>query len=305
MALLASALCYTFLVIASGVFTAQQIDLFNQIFWRLLFGIIFAGALAFGIFKEKFTLNSKELGYLLINSLIFLGGFTTFSGAIYLGTPLAKAVALNYAYPLVVIFLSYFLLREVPTFKQWCGVGLSLLSVFLLIEIWKIKGFEWLAFGTTPQSSQVAPTTQIGDYLAFANSWFYGSIIVFGRKMKIETNLNHFKSLFYSHLFMMPMFLLLAFVLSKLGSNFLQPSFNVSFSAFNWLLLLGSAIIGGILPLYFIYYGVSKVKPYVASVLLLTEPIWVFIFGWLIFQQTLTPWSLAGGAGIILSVFLL
>jgi len=296
LAVLAAALSYTTLVLSSGWLTTKQVDLFTQVFWRSLFGMAFAGVLTFFFCKLDWRLNKKEFFYLLINAFIFLGGFTTFSGAIYLGTPLAKAVALNYAYPLIVIVLSWLLLREMPGVKQWIGVILSLISVFVLIEVWKVEGLK---------SLDSLSSLQIGDLVAFTNSWFYGGIIVFGRKLKMDTNLHPFKSLFYSYLFLLPLFLLLSLALSSQQINLLTPSFSWNYSIDVWLVLLGSAIFGSILPLFLIYYGVAKLKPFVASVLLLTEPLWVCLFAWLFFGQTLSFWSLVGAIGIILSVLLI
>ncbi|MDJ0625327.1 MAG: DMT family transporter [Candidatus Caenarcaniphilales bacterium] len=290
LALLLAALSYTSLSVSTAWLSEKGFNAFNQIFWITLLSIIFAGFFAFYVFRESWKINLKEFQYLLVNALIFLGAFTTFCLAIYFGTPIAKAVALNYAYPLMVIALSYFLLNELPSAKHWISVILSLISVLVLIQVWTIKNLFDI---------------QIGELMAFANSFFYGAIIVFGKKLKEDTGLSVFKSLFYAELFMLPLFILMSFILKLVEVEALSPELQLVFPLNVWLVLFVTSITGGLLPLVLIYYGTSKVKPYVGGILLLTEPIWVYICGLLFFEQSLSTWGILGSIGIVFSVFLI
>lgn len=288
LSLFGAALCYTFLVLSSAYLSKIHINLFEQVFWRLLLGTLFAGLIC--AFQSDFKIEKREIKYLLINTFIFLAAFITFAGGIALGTPIAKAVALNYSYPLIVIFLSYLLFKELPALKHLIAIIISLLSVGLLIEVWKIKNL-----------SQI----ELGDFVAWLNSWFYGAILVFGRKLRLSTNLKPFKTIFYSHLFALPLLFMVSFIFVFFDTQFLAIQIHLDFSFQNWLIIIVSTFFGSIAPLALIYIAISKVKPVIASLILLTEPLWVYIGGLLFFDQSLSLMPLIGIFGIISAVLLI
>ncbi len=288
LSLLSAALCYTVLVLSNAYLTQIHISLFEQIFWRLVFGILLSGLIC--AFQADFKLEKQELKYLLINAFIFLGAFITFAGGIYWGNSIAKAVALNYSYPLIVIILSYLLFKELPSIKHTIGILISLLSVALLIEVWKIKNL-----------SQI----ELGDFVAWLNSWFYGGILVFGRKLRLSTNLKPFKTIFYSHLLALPLLFIVSFIISFFNEQLLPIQIQTGFNLQNWLIIIISTFLGSIAPLALIYFAISKVNPLIASLILLTEPLWVYLGGLLFFNQYLSGSALIGILGIISAVLLI
>lgn len=288
--LLLAGFCFSALAVFSEIATRLSVDGFNQMVWRSVYAMIFAGLMAFVLLKQKLSLNKNELKHVVVNGLLFVGGISTFSLGIYLGSPIAKAVALNYAYPLVVIFGSYILFKELPTKKGWIATILSLISVGLLLEIWKIPNLFSL---------------NIGDGLELLNSVFYGSLIIYGKKMGQDTNLHPLKSLFYSYLVAAPaLFLLGLFIINVLHISAIGTSIHLLNVQQN-LSLMGLGLLGMVLPLYLIYKAMSKVKAYIAGIFLLTEPLWVAVFGFILFHQSLSVWGLLGMLGIVLSVSLI
>ncbi|MDX1921066.1 MAG: DMT family transporter [Candidatus Caenarcaniphilales bacterium] len=288
-ALLLAALCYTSLVVANKWLNDHEVLAFEQIFWRVLISIIFAGLGVILFEKKNFQITQLELKYFAINAFLFLGGFSTFTLGITLGTPIAKAVALNYAYPLVIVIVNFLIFKEIPSLKHFVSIALSLLSVALVVEIWKTG--SWNQF-------------QIGELVALSNGIFYGTMIVFGKLVQQVTKGSLYRSLFYSQLFMLPLFVGLGFLLQASGQDILKPHLNLNLGGMNWIVLGLSSLSGGLMPLALIYFGVSKIKPYIASLLLLTEPVWVYFCGLIFFEQQLSWPSLAGILGIILSVLL-
>jgi drug/metabolite transporter, DME family len=285
-----AAFCYALLVLSNKWLTDQGISAFNQIFWRAFGGIVFSGAAVVFYEQSCFKASTKELKYFIANGLFFLGGFCTFNLAIFLGTPMAKAVSLNYAYPLIIVVFNFLIFKELPNLKHVFSIALSMASVALILEIWKIN--NWQEF-------------KLGEILALANAFFYGGIIVFGKLVRKASPNGLFKSLFYAHFVMLVLFCLLAFSLNQAGFHELKPNLSINFSVWQLLVLFFSSLIGGVLPLVLIYIALPNTKPYIASLLLLTEPIWVFVLGWLFFGQSLTVSSLAGMFGILTSVFLI
>lgn len=154
--ILLAAISYSSLSVISTLLTNQHVDAFTQIAFRAFFSAIILGMIR-EIYREKLILGKRELVYVIINSFIFTGAFTTFGLAIYLGSPIARVVALANAYPFTIIILSYILFHEIPSKKNWVAVILSFCSVLVLLEVWRIKHLDQF---------------YIGDIFAFANSFF-------------------------------------------------------------------------------------------------------------------------------------
>lgn len=282
-------LCYSALSLFSAILTSQKVDAFTQILWRCLFGAITSLIVMLGVFRQNLLVSGKELKYILSNSLILISGFITFILSIYLGTPIAKAIALVYTYPLSLVPLSLIILRDKPTIKQLIAVSLSLISISLLFEVWKMNNL-----------------TQItaGEILAFVNSIFYSAILILGRVIRTKTKLHPTKTISYSLLVMVPLLSLIGFSLNIVGIPILKPVYHLNLPGQSWLGLFGLGFFGTTLAMTFLYVGLAKIKPTVAGLLLLTEPIWVTIWGYLFFSQTMTIWGILGMLGIIASVLL-
>lgn len=287
--LLIAGLSWSSLAIFSFLLTKQGVDLFSQIFYRILFSLIMTFFVATLIFKQKLTLNFLEFKYLLLNSLASLGAFTTFSAGIFLGAPIAKAIALNYAYPITIVILSYFLFKEKPTLKGWSAILLSLISVFFILEVWKISSLTKL---------------DIGSLFELVNSVFFGFIIVFGKKIRKDLNMHPFRILFFTFLFLLLEFYALAVILNIFSISFLKPTFDFGLSLENWLSLILMSLFGNIIPLGLVYATATKVKSYVAGILLSTEPVWGYILGLILFGQLISIWAILGMIGIIIAVLL-
>lgn len=289
--ILLAAFSFSGLTIFTALLTKQGVDPFNQVFWRIIIGAAICFALAKLVFKQNLILNRKELLILLVNSVIFVFGYTTFTGAIYAGVPLAKAIALNFSYPIPVVLLSYFLFKERPSRKNLLAIIISTASIPVLLEIWKIKNVTQIG---------------LGELLAWVNSFAYAGIIVWGAKIRRDTKLHPYVTLFYTLAFSIPILLLTIYLLNRNGIYFYELNIKtVQLSAIHWLYLLLLALSSSVIPIALIYFAASKLKTQVSSILLLTEAVWVYIFGYLIFGQSLSIWGILGSLGIMLSVLLI
>lgn len=283
--------CWSTLAIFTQFSVSENISSFNQVFWRLIFGAISSLLMAIFVFKQKsIFLNKKSFIYLLINGVIFFLGFTTFSAAIYLGSPIAKAIALNYSYPIAVVLLSYFVFKHLPSKKNILAIVISLISVALLMELWKVKNI-----------SQI----NIGDVMAWLNSFAFAGIIVWGTKIKKELKLNQFLTLFYSWFFSLLLLIPFSLLMKITNIPIFQYNLSVDFSINLWLLLIGLGTISSTIPLSFMYFGSSKLKPFATSILLLSEVVCVYMAGIFLFGQTLSIWGVLGMIGIMISVLLI
>lgn len=276
------------LSIFSALASKAGIDPFNQVFWRVTIGILSSLVVGALIFRQNFFLEKRAYKYLVLNGFFLFCGYTTTSAAIFLGSPIAKAVALSYSYPLTVIVLSYFIFKNIPSFKNWLAVIISLVSVALLMEIWKIKSF-----------------TQIngGDLFAWLNSFAFGAIIVWGTKIRKDLKLNPFITLFYSFVFLIFFLIILGFTMNFFNLSLFNLTFRNDFDI-NWLPLIGLGTISSVLPISLMYFGSTKLKSFTTSILLLSEPVFVYFAGVFFFNQALSLWGILGVLGILISVLL-
>ena len=277
------------LSIFTKVLTDLHVNSFNQVLWRVIFGCVFSLIMAVIVFKQDMKISKKKLLYFAVNSLFLLFGFTTFSIGIFLGSPIAKAVALNYSYPLAVIILSYVVFKDVPSKKNILAMFISLAAVALLLEVWTIKDFASL---------------NLGDIFEWLNSLFFGGIIVWGTKIRKELKPNPFVTLFYSLLIFIPLLFILGSVLSGFGLKTMTPVVNTNFGTWGWLSLLGLGVFSSSLPIALLYFGATKLKSFTSSVLLLSEPVMVVILGALLFGQGLSLWGFLGMALVFVAVLL-
>jgi len=72
----------------------------------------------------------------------------------------------------------------------------------------------------------------------------------------------------------------------------------------SWLFLILLGLIGTTCSVGFLYAGISKVKPFIAGILLLMEPVGASLLGYFLFGQTLSLWGILGMTGILFSVLL-
>lgn len=292
---------YHFLVFIAGiswstlavfsVFATQaNINPFNQVFWRLVFGVLCSLFVGVFVFRQSLKLKDKRaFKYLFLNSIFFILALTTFSASIFLGVPIAKAVALNYSYPLAVIAFSYIVFRDKPTFKNILAVLISFVSLYFLLELWKVKDLTEI---------------QLGDTFAWLNSFAFAAIIVWGTKIRKDLGLSPFITLFYSWLMAIPLLFILAAVSSLFGSSLFIADVKVDFGGAGWLSLLGLGTISSVLPISLMYFGAGKLKSIVTSILLLSEPIFVYVAGIILFAQQLSLWGILGAIGILIAVLL-
>lgn len=286
---LAAGVSWSTLAIFSKYASALNIDPFNQVFWRMVIGFITSFLLSFFLIRKEIKFNKKTTKYLFINGVFYVLGFTTFAASIFLGAQIAKAVALNYTYPLAVIILSYLIFKDIPTGKNIFAVVLSLISIAVLMELWTVKNLAQI--GT-------------GDFFAWLNSFAFAGVIVWGTKIRKELKLNPLVILIGSYLFAIPLLVILGTVLMFFNLPLFNPIFRAAFSPLEWLTLLSLGTVSSVLPFSLLYFGSSRLKSFTTSLLLLSEVVCVYLAGVLLFGQQLSVWGILGMIGIMISVLL-
>lgn len=108
------------------------LDATNALFYQTL-GVLIIGLVTISFFDFKFNFHPKGMAYAGLTGLAYGIGCLFYLVAAGKGkvTPVVTLTAL---YPIITIILSFFLLNEPITLKQWCGIALALFAIFLLVS---------------------------------------------------------------------------------------------------------------------------------------------------------------------------
>ena len=239
-------------------------------FFRLMLG---AG------FMLLFLLVTRQTGCLkqwptwpvLINGGM-LSGFIIFYVQAMNLTTMANAIMLVYLAPLTASFYAHFFLGERLNRAGILLIGAALFGFAMMMEF---------RIDFSSGSNHFA-----GICLAFIAMFCYAGFILINRMIQAHVHVytRTFYQLLTGALIMLP-FLLLN-----------RPAISTE----NWLWLLGTGLFPGFLAILCAVIALSTLPAATFGTLAYFEPIAVILFGWLIFNETLSPLQIAG-CGLILA----
>jgi len=229
--------------------------------------------------------SGRTLRLLILNGLLMLLSNVTYISSMTLGTPPTKAILLNQMSPLYVAILGAALLGERLTRKRIAAVLIGLAGTATLLQVWDTQGM--LNF-------------QSGDLLAMATGVTYAILVVFGRWSGIQEGSHPLKLSFWTFVFALTWMILLALIVSiALGPEVVALQFPSSASPRTVASAVGLALLGSGLPFTLMYLGLSRTEAGTASILLLSEPVGVFVLSFLLLGQPLDLWQILGGVLVL------
>ena len=243
-------------------------------FFRLMLG---AG------FMVLFLVANRQTGCLgrwptwpvLINGGMLAGFIIFYVQAMNL-TTMANAIMLVYLAPLTASIFAHFFLGERLNRSGILLIGTALFGFAMMMEF-KID--------FSSGSNHLA-----GICLALVAMLCYAGFILINRVIKehVHVYTRTFYQLLIGALVMLPFV-----VLNK-----------PTISGQNWLWLLGTGLFPGFLAILFAVIALSRLPAATFGTLAYFEPIAVILFGWLIFNETLSPLQIGGcmlilGSGIV------
>lgn len=248
----------------------------DMLLWRFLISLFMFLPIGLVIYKQKQPLNFKSILTLFLVSAIFYGGGTAcyFEASKTIGTGLA--MVLFFTYPLFVAILSI-LTKKAPT--SWP----TLISLMLIV-----LGSCLIAFGNGFDLT----LDLYGLGVALASGLGYG-LYVFGSKESSQS---------------MPSLLSALIVCAgntvafTLFSVAVQGHFMLPHSMQVWMDLLLFALIGTVLPIFFLLRGMKSLSANKASIIGVLEPVAVLAVGYFILSEEVTWVQFLGAMVILLSV---
>ena len=236
--------------------------------------------------RESLRIASRRtLCLLILNGLLMLISNITYISSMTLGTLPTKAILLNHTAPVYVAVLGTVLLGERLTRRRVAAVLIGLTGTATLLQVWNVQGM--LHF-------------QRGDLLAMGTGVTYAILVVFGRWSGIREESDPLKLSFWTFVFALAWLIVLALiVLIALGPEAVASRFPSSVSPRSVASAVGLALLGTSLPFTLLYLGLSRTEAGTASILLLSEPVSVFVLSFVFLSQPIDLWQILGGVLIL------
>jgi len=278
--------------IFAKLLTQQNIGSLIQILSRLVIPIITYLIFIFFFTRDSnFFPNRNEYPLFLINGLLLFLAFTTYILSIFLGTSPVKAILLIKLHPIFALILANTFLKEKISFNKLFAIIIGVLGAAITIKFWEINSLIVM---------------QKSDFFALANSILYASIVVYGRYNIGNELSNPFNMTIWSFIFAFTWLIFFIFVILIFNESYLISSmlkFNFNYKVL--LYIIGMGILSTALPYMLMYYGLKNISSSNAGILLLIEPISVFILAAFILKDKIYLYQLVGGSLILSSYSLL
>ncbi len=229
--------------------------------------------------------SRRRLGLLAVNGALMLTAFTAYVLSISLGTPAAKAILLVYLYPIFVALAGPRLLGETMTRSRLASTALGVVGAAVTVGFWDVQAL-----------GRVGP----GDLLALGTGVAYAGVVILGRIGSTREGLSSPVLTFWS--FVAALAWLLAgglVVVAAVGAPDALLALPDRADPRMVRDLLGLAVFGTVAPYGLLFAALGRTEASTASILMLVEPVSVFLMSAAFLHQPIRWWHLAGGAVIL------
>lgn len=250
-------------------------------FWRLTFAL---PALAiWALWEQKGHAEKAPFPWLLLAlaGFLFAGDLATWHAGI-VRTSAANATFLSNLTPIVVVAFAWLTTRAVPKRAYWIAVAVALIGSLLLS-------------GGAPGSD---PEHLLGDGLSALTSVWYGFYLLAVTRMRTHLGAG---TIMLGSSFVAALFCL---AVTLIAGEPLLPQLNGQSWLLVWWPLLVLGLVAHVGGQGLLAVGFGMVPTHIASVLILWQPVLVGLLGWLILSEALAPLQLAGGALVLVGVWL-
>jgi len=264
-----AAVCFAFI----GIFTNLAKDAVHPLtlsFYRVFFGMITIGIIMFCLDPGFLHIKKKDVKHYALVGLIMALAICFYVTAFFFA-PIANVVLLDYLYPVFIIPLAAFFLKEKATRNEVLALIFSLLALFII--------------------NPLSPTHMVGNMLAVLSAIAMALLVVYmrfeGRTHSIGTV---FWFLLFATLFMAPFPFIFGFgdLLGKI----------------QWILPLGVVSTG--LGMLFINLALEKLRAETVAVIDLTlVPLFSIVLGAVVVSQIPSLNVVVGGVILVGSALIL
>jgi len=218
--------------------------------------------------------------------LMSLTGIAAFNTLVYVGlhhTTSINASLLNTLTPLIIIVLSYFILKEALVYNQLIGLILSITGVFLILSQGSLNTLLTLSFN-------------IGDLIIFVAVILWGvySIVIKYNSGKIPLYTSLAVTMIVGMLILLPFSLWELFIADQ----------NIVWSVSSVAAIIYVGVFASIVAFLSWNKAVSLIGPGKAGIFLSLIPIFTTVFAIAFIGETLTWYQITGGVLAITGIYL-
>ena len=190
-----------------------------------------------------------------------------------------------YLYPIFAVALGTIFLKESLTKRKLTAAVIGIFGAALTLKFWEIQNLGQF---------------QVGDLFAVVNGILYACIVVFGRRCGFQEEIRPMSLTLWSFSFALAG-LVLVTMITMIFQGVSRTIVHLQFTPDFWTLSyhLGLAFVSTALPYILLYAGLKRIGSGVASILLLSEPISVFLLASIFLGETIEWWQVAGGLVIL------
>jgi drug/metabolite transporter (DMT)-like permease len=276
---------------SAGIFIRllETINIWNLIFFRLLFSTIFLGVAFLPSSHFSFEPGTKKTKFILsmfcYSILQILGTIIFFTLAIISGT-VSETVILFFTFPIFSLLFARIFLKEKISFLKSFGVFFGFFGAILVIFESSNNGLEF--------SAELRYLNAIFAILS-SICWALGTTISKSLSNRIEPKLMTVWGFAIS--------VTIAFSLALINSNPIESLF--SFSRIQWLLLVIFGFVTGILSNLMFNVATKRVPVSTANGLLLAEPLAASLLAIIFLGEKVALNLVIGGIMILVSSFII
>ncbi len=267
-----------------GRYVNEDIEAIELSFFRWFFTLIFLLPTLLYIDIKK-TLNAIKNNFLILIILSFLG-ITLFNTIVYLAlktTTATNALLINSITPILILILSYFILKAKISKLQITGIALSTIGVVFLVLKGDFTNLLFIKF-------------QDGDLWILVSSltWaIYSVLLKF--KPKELSHLELFVSLvFLGFILILPFYFYQGYTIDR----------EITLIKEQWHIFLYVSIFPSILSFYFWHIGVDTISAAKTGQFAHLMPLFGSILAFIFLNERLDSYHIAGAVMIALGIYL-
>ncbi len=255
-----------------GITLMRDLSIANMQFWRFLISALFVMA-----FFAKDCFKSKDSIIAMVYSFCFGGLFygtaagVYFIGSSYIGT--GPSMVIFFTYPAIVLLLNKVIYKtKIPKIYFFA-------LLLIAVGMTQLVGFEGFKLD------------YIGIFLAIFSAFLYACYILCGDNIQISPAMS-------------TLMVSLGCAFASLIYALWDQSFIIPTTQVQWLKILGIGVISTALPMILFLEALKRISPEKASILSVTEPLFVVIFGVLLLDEFINIPKMVGIVAILLGALI-
>jgi drug/metabolite transporter (DMT)-like permease len=249
-----------------------NLSIANMQFWRFFISALFM-CLVMGKHFTKTNANKMVLFKTFLSGALFYSTSAGiyFIGSTYIGT--GPTMVIFFTYPVFVMLFNKILYQHKISNIYYFAIILITLGMTQLVDLSELKA------------------DLVGIGLAITSGILYACYILCSKNIKISP---HLSTLMVS----------LGCAFSCLLFSLWDKSFSVPSNSYQWFTILGFGILTTAIPMLLFLEGLKKISAEKASILSVTEPVFVVIFGIILLEESINLPKIVGVITILLGALI-